>query len=232
MTKARSSADFAAGGPQVAGKNGVINGGMDIWQRGTSIAVSASTNPYTCDRWKLSLGSGSSYTVSRQATGDTTNLPFIQYAARVQRDSGQTGVNIPYFIQGIETVNSIPYAGKTVTVSFYARSNIANKKLAYENITIRTISDAEKALKEDLKSREFIVLQNIKIPLTLNQFSALVSYVYNTGGSATLYRLINNRSSDKEIRTWFETKYISANGKRLAGLVRRRKAEANLYFKK
>lgn len=109
---------------------------------------------------------------------------------------------------------------------------IDNKKLAYENITIRTISDAEKALKEDLKSREFIVLQNIKIPLTLNQFSALVSYVYNTGGSATLYRLINNRSSDKEIRTWFETKYISANGKRLAGLVRRRKAEANLYFKK
>ncbi len=108
----------------------------------------------------------------------------------------------------------------------------ANKKLAYENITIKTIAEAEKALQEDLKSREFLVLQNIKIPLTQNQFSALVSYVYNTGGSSTLYRLINNKASDKEIRTWFETKYISAGGKTLPGLMRRRKAEADLYFKK
>jgi hypothetical protein len=37
--------------------------------------------------------------------------------------------------------------------------------------------------------------------------------------------------SDKEIRTWFETKYITAGGKQLQGLVNRRKDEANLYFK-
>jgi hypothetical protein len=101
--------------------NPVLNSAMQVWQRGTSIAVAASSNPYTCDRWKMSLAGGASYTVSRQATGDTTNLPFIQYAARVQRDSGQTGVNANYFIQGIETINSVPYAGKTVTFSFYAR---------------------------------------------------------------------------------------------------------------
>ena len=108
----------------------------------------------------------------------------------------------------------------------------ANKKLAYDNITIRTIAEAEKALAQDLSPREEIVSQNIKVSLTPNQFSALVSYVYNTGGSSTLYRLINNKASDKEIRTWFETKYISAGGKVLPGLIRRRKAEADLYFKK
>jgi hypothetical protein len=60
-------------------------------------------------------------TITRQATGDTTNLPFIQYNARVQRDSGNTSTATPYFIQAIETVNTIPLAGKTITVSFYAR---------------------------------------------------------------------------------------------------------------
>jgi hypothetical protein len=122
MTKARSSADFAAGGPNVAGKNFVINGGMDIWQRGTSISIGGASDGYTSDRWRLFTQSGQASTVSRQATSDTTNLPNIQYCARVQRNSGQTGTGQMSFIQGLETVNSIPFAGKIVTLSFYARA--------------------------------------------------------------------------------------------------------------
>ena len=60
-------------------------------------------------------------TISRQATGDTTNLPNIQYAMRFQRNSGQTGVAAIYNFSSFESVNSIPFAGKTVTMSFYAR---------------------------------------------------------------------------------------------------------------
>ena len=70
--------------------NPVINGGMDNWQRSTSISVTASTTPYTADRWQVTNGASQALTVSRQATGDTTNLPNIQYCARVQRNSGQT----------------------------------------------------------------------------------------------------------------------------------------------
>jgi hypothetical protein len=101
--------------------NPVINGGMDNWQRGTSIAVTASTTPYTADRWQVTNGANQALTVSRQATGDTTNLPNIQYAARVQRNSGQTGTSAISLVQSFETINSIPFAGKAVTVSFYAR---------------------------------------------------------------------------------------------------------------
>ncbi len=106
---------------QAAGKNAIINGGMDIWQRGTSIAASASTTPYTADRWQLKNNASQAMTVSRQATSDTTNLPNIQYCARIQRDSGQTGTTVYYFANQFESVNSIPLAGKPVTFSFYAR---------------------------------------------------------------------------------------------------------------
>jgi hypothetical protein len=61
-------------------------------------------------------------TGSRQVTGDTTNLPFIQYCARVQRDSGNTTGNTVNLTQTFETINSIAFAGRTVTLSFYARS--------------------------------------------------------------------------------------------------------------
>lgn len=105
-----------------------------------------------------------------------------------------------------------------------------NKELAYKLATIDTEEDAEKALIDDLSSRERIVMQKIKVPLTQNQFDALVSHTYNTGGSGTLFSLINKKASKNEIYTWFTTKYITANGVKLKGLVNRRKEEADLYF--
>ena len=100
--------------------NPVLNSNFSVWQRGTSISVTA--NPqYVADRWGISRSATSTMTVSRQATGDTTNLPNIQYCGRFQRNSGDTSVTVPNFAQSFETVNSIPYAGKTVTLSFYAR---------------------------------------------------------------------------------------------------------------
>jgi hypothetical protein len=102
--------------------NPVINSAFQVWQRGTSISVAGASDAYTADRWRLFTQSGQACTVSRQATNDTTNLPNIQYCARVQRNSGQTGTGQISFIQGMETLDSIPYAGKTVTVSFYARA--------------------------------------------------------------------------------------------------------------
>jgi uncharacterized membrane protein YgdD (TMEM256/DUF423 family) len=124
----------------VAGKNAVINGAFDIWQRGTSVGVATSTSPYTADRWQIINGvATSALTISRQATGDTTNLPNIQYCARVQRNSGQTANSISYLMQSMETSNSIPYAGKAVTLSFYARAG-ANYSSASSILTTNVLT--------------------------------------------------------------------------------------------
>ena len=107
---------------QAAGKNAVINSAFQVAQRGTSISLAANTRSYTLDRWDALTNPSQACTISRQATGDTTNLPNIQYAARFQRNSGQTGTGVVYFAYSFETINSIPFAGKTVTFSFYARA--------------------------------------------------------------------------------------------------------------
>jgi hypothetical protein len=108
--------------PQNALANPVINGGFDIWQRGTSSAVTSSSYTYFgTDRWQTYRGSTGG-TISRQVTGDTTNLPNIQYCMRVQRDSGTTSTSFFQPVNNFESINSIPFAGKTVTYSFYARA--------------------------------------------------------------------------------------------------------------
>jgi hypothetical protein len=91
---------------------------MQIWQRGTANVTTALA--YTADRWQKS--SVTHYGVSRQVTGDTTNLAFIQYCARVQRTAASATTTIMELAQSFESVNALPYAGKTVTYSFYARA--------------------------------------------------------------------------------------------------------------
>jgi len=104
-----------------AGKNGWINGGMDIWQRGTTSASITTSQIYTADRWVAVTGASTATVVSRQTTSDTTNLPTIQYCARIQRTAGQTGTALVQFAQSMESVNSVRFAGQSVTLSFYAR---------------------------------------------------------------------------------------------------------------
>jgi hypothetical protein len=98
-------------------RNGVLNSSFNVWQRGTSFTA---TSVYTADRWYKA--GNTPHTFSRQATNDTTNLPNIQYCLRAQRDSGSALTGLVQLANMFETVNSIPYAGKTVTFSFYARA--------------------------------------------------------------------------------------------------------------
>ncbi len=101
--------------------NPVLNSAMQVWQRGTSGIAATSTGAYFADRWQIGRGVAGA-TGSRQTTNDSTNLPFIQYCARVQRDSGNTSTSNIFLAQSMESANSIPYAGKTITMSFYARA--------------------------------------------------------------------------------------------------------------
>ena len=78
---------------------------------------------------------------------------------------------------------------------------------------------------------ERIVESKLKVEVKQNEFDALVSHTYNTGGSSTLFKLVNMKADKDKIKNWFTTKYITANGKRLKGLVIRRQKEWELYNK-
>jgi lysozyme len=77
------------------------------------------------------------------------------------------------------------------------------------------------------------VKSRVKKELNSNQFSALVSFSYNIGlgnfGASTLLKMVNVNPSDPKIREQF-MRWNKANGGIMAGLIRRRKAEADLYF--
>ena len=106
--------------PYVAGKNAVINGGMDIWQRGTSGTYTVGPF-YTADRFTFNCSATTSVTVSQITTSDTTNLPNIYNAMRVQRTAGNSSVPLVVIQSTLESKDSYRFASQNVTFSFWAR---------------------------------------------------------------------------------------------------------------
>lgn len=97
-----------------------------------------------------------------------------------------------------------------------------------------TPEKAEAWLREDLASAEADVSKLVKVPLTDNQYAALVSFTFNLGGErlrkSTLLKLLNAgdyAGAGGQFQFW-----VFDNGKKLPGLIKRRAAEAALWSMK
>lgn len=96
-----------------------------------------------------------------------------------------------------------------------------------------TEKQAEDLLISDVNITEIHIDLYVKVPLTQNQYDALVSLVYNIGygnfKKSTLLRLLNlgrYEAAKNEFHKW-----RMGGGKVLPGLVKRRAAEAELFGK-
>ena len=104
-------------------------------------------------------------------------------------------------------------------------------KGVYKGMSI-TKEEAEKLLQQDVSVFELQVINTVG-KLAACKIDALVSFAYNVGIAAfrnsTLCRKVKANSDDPAIRNEF-MKWIYAGGKKLQGLERRRKEEADVYF--
>jgi hypothetical protein len=98
-------------GNQAAGKNAIINGGMDWFQRSTSVTIPNTTPGYYAPDRFLFYSNGGSTTLSRVA-----GTAGITYATQVATTSGNTQINIE---NRLEYQSAQLLMGKTVTFSFY-----------------------------------------------------------------------------------------------------------------
>jgi hypothetical protein len=106
-----------------AGKNAIINGAFNVWQRGTSFTLAAGIETYTSDRFIAFLDGTISCTVSRQTFTPGT-APVAGYeSAYFMRTAitSQSGGSGAFNYQKIEDVRT--YAGQSVTFSFWGKAD-------------------------------------------------------------------------------------------------------------
>ena len=102
----------------MAGRNRIINGGMNIWQRGTS-SLSSGSDRYVADRWQITPPAAVSTDVTQEF-----NTTLQSYLMRVKVNA--TGV--ASFRQKIEGFKQ--FHNKDVTYSFKALGNL------FSNVTV------------------------------------------------------------------------------------------------
>ena len=102
--------------------NVLVNGGNEIWQASTALAISASTTAtasiYAADQWCMETGANQACTISRQAGLSVTSA----YCARVQRNSGQTGTGVLRYQTPLEIGQILRIRGQTVTAAALLRA--------------------------------------------------------------------------------------------------------------
>lgn len=150
----------------------------------------------------------------------------------MKKSTGLAGIQL---IKDFEGFSPKPYLDAVgVPTIGYGATHYADGRRV--KMTDKPISEAEASalLQEMLKQYEDIIHRNVKVKLNQNQFDALVSFVYNLGETnfkkSTLLKKINTNPNDESISLEF-AKWVKAGGRVLTGLVRRRKAEAELYFR-
>ena len=106
----------------MAGRNRIINGGFDVWQRGTSHTYNNGDSGYhTADRWySAAFVSGGTLTLSQQTANNVgvDSEFFLRATTTGSVAAGSATVYSEYKIENLKQFNN-----KNITLSFYIKAN-------------------------------------------------------------------------------------------------------------
>jgi hypothetical protein len=133
MSKARQLADLGNvyDDGALSNRNLIINGAMQVAQRGTSFSLSG--DAYTLDRWTTSSAGGVSLSVSQQTATSSDNAYFSSknYLRYTRNNAVLSG--LVYKVEDLQQFNN-----KTFTLSFWAKSSDLTNTMTP---TIYTVND-------------------------------------------------------------------------------------------
>lgn len=149
-------------------------------------------------------------------------------SAEPQRQINDKGLYLVKHFEGCELKAYWDATGKCWTIG-YGHTGLQHKDgTVYEGREI-TLQQAEFLLRYDMHQFESRVMIFVKVPTNDDQFSALVSFDFNTGslGKSTLLKLLNAKQYEEAAKQF--PRWNRSGGKVLRGLTLRRQSEQRLF---
>ncbi|RQS02597.1 lysozyme [Burkholderia sp. Bp9002] len=140
--------------------------------------------------------------------------------------TGTQGIELIKHFEGLRLARYLDAVGKP-TIGY------GHLILPHEQFTRPlTQTEADALLRHDLRGAELNLRKLVRVPITQQQFDALMSFVFNLGAgrlrSSTLLRYLNAGASARAADQFLV--WNKAGGRPLAGLTKRRQAERALFL--
>jgi hypothetical protein len=147
MALTRASAAVIKTEELVNNRNLIINGDMQVAQRGTSVTGITTTEYYTADRWRLAVQSGGTWTMNVESSAPT-NTEFRKSANVICTTAVTLGtanvalLNYRFEGQDLQGIKKGTSAAESLTVSFWVKSSNTGTYICelFENDNSRQIS--------------------------------------------------------------------------------------------
>jgi hypothetical protein len=157
-------------------RQAIINGNFDIWQRGTSFSAIPSNRLYYADRWCSDGFRTAATSISRQTLAPGT-IPGATYCHRFSTGGAGSGYANDTYCRTMQLIEHgtrlLAGSGNKITVSFWARSSIANKKFGLM-LSQEYGSGGSPSIMENIAGRYFTLTsswQKFTHTFTLNSLS-------------------------------------------------------------
>ena len=132
MSKAAELAALIGSQTALSHRNLVINGAMQIWQRGTSIDT-ISNGSYLCDRWRIAH-SGTDGNVDVDRSTDVPAGKGFGFSQKISMDASESSLDAADLLrmhqrfegQNLQSLKKGTSSAEAVTVSFYVKSSVAS----------------------------------------------------------------------------------------------------------
>jgi GH24 family phage-related lysozyme (muramidase) len=190
------------------------------------IKTDLDSDPITSDISSLIKSKINSKIGSNKAVQDS-DIEEDADSITVETSTLSASQNLIDMLKEFEGFRSYPYTcpGGSLTIGY-------GNSIKPGEYTSITKEQAEVLLRKTVSSFESAVKKMVTVPLSQNQYDALVSLAYNIGAGAlrksTLIKKLNTGdykgAADEFLR------FVKANGKTLEGLVKRRERERNLFL--
>ena len=233
VANSSSSTGVAWAGPSVAaGKNFLINGNFDIWQRATSISSTTNNGYFAADRWYNQLGTS---VISQQTTGAPNGARYVLRAASTATSGYATTAQI------LETSTTAALWGQTVTWSFKVRRNSSMSSSMTVQIDKTSTVDGSYvgATWTNISS---LVISNASLPTgtgSSNWYNAILSAAIPNDGTANTIRVtvyatagLNNGDYYELAQAQLEVGSVATAFSRAGGTLQGELAACNRYYQR
>jgi len=132
MSKAAELAALIGSQSALSNRNLIINGAMQIWQRGTSIDT-LSNGSYLCDRWRIAH-SGTDGNVDVDRSTDVPAGKGFGFSQKISMDASESSLDAADLLrmhqrfegQNLQSLKKGTSSAESITISFYVKSSVTS----------------------------------------------------------------------------------------------------------